>query len=410
MHVVIVSDFAAVNGGAAKVAIDSARGLAEAGVDVTFACAVGDVSPMLDHPNITVERFAMDDVWQMAGKLAAARQGIWNAPAQTFLKQLFARVSRRDSVIHLHQWTKAFSPSALAAAGESGLPVFVTMHDYFSFCPAGGYYDFQKSQPCTKAPMGTACISANCDRASYAHKLVRVARQWGSNRALNDIADLTFVHVSAFARQFAEPYLPEQARHVTVENMIEARQRPAVDVARNGHVLYLGRLTQEKGVVLLAEAARKVGMPVRFVGDGPMADEIRAANPDAELTGWLSAEEVAGQIDAARALVAPSLWYETGPLTVPEAMARGVPCIASTTMGASDWIVDGASGFLVKAASRDALAAALRSVSDATTVSWLGASAYDSYWAVPLTTERHVRRLMAIYGAAPLVDAQPRAA
>lgn len=410
MHVVIVSDFAAVNGGAAKVAIESARGLAEAGADVTFACAVGEISPLLDHPNIAVERFAMDDVWQMGSKLAAARQGIWNAPAHAFLKQLIARVARRDSVIHLHQWTKAFSPSALAAAGESGLPVFVSMHDYFSFCPAGGYYDFQKSQPCTKAPMGTACMSTNCDRASYAHKLVRVARQWGSDRALNAIADLTFVHVSAFARQFAEPYLPSHAKHATVENMIDAKRHPAVDVAANSHVLYLGRLTQEKGVVVLAEAARNVGVPVRFVGEGPMADAIRAANPEAELTGWLAADEVASQIDAARALAAPSLWYETGPLTVPEAMARGVPCIATNTMGASDWIVDGASGLLVKAGSREALEAALRSVSDAATVSWLGASAYDSYWAVPLTLERHLRRLSAIYSAEPAQDVRSKAA
>ncbi|MGL4975092.1 MAG: glycosyl transferase family 1, partial [Bosea sp. (in: a-proteobacteria)] len=104
MHVVIVSDFAAVNGGAAKVAIDSARGLAEAGTKVTFACAVGEISPLLDHPSITVERFAMDDVWQMGSKLAAARQGIWNAPAHAFLKQLFAKVARSNCVIHLHQW------------------------------------------------------------------------------------------------------------------------------------------------------------------------------------------------------------------------------------------------------------------------------------------------------------------
>jgi Glycosyl transferase 4-like domain len=174
MHVVIVSDFAAVNGGAARVAIDSARGLAEAGIDVTFACAIGEISPVLDHPRIEVARFAMDDVWQMGSKLAAARQGIWNAPAHAFLKNLFGRVARAGSVIHLHQWTKAFSPSALAAAGESGLPVMVSMHDYFSFCPAGGYYDFQAGKPCSKAPMGAACLASNCDRASYAHKLVRL--------------------------------------------------------------------------------------------------------------------------------------------------------------------------------------------------------------------------------------------
>lgn len=54
MRVVIVSDFGSVNGGAAKVAIESARGLAEAGVEIVFACAIGPVSDRLDHPLIRV--------------------------------------------------------------------------------------------------------------------------------------------------------------------------------------------------------------------------------------------------------------------------------------------------------------------------------------------------------------------
>jgi glycosyltransferase involved in cell wall biosynthesis len=392
MRVVIVSDFAAVNGGAAKVAIESARGLAEAGTDVVFACAIAPVSERLDHPNITVQLFGADEVWKVGGKLAAARQGIWNDAAHGWLSALLKK-QPPGTVVHLHQWTKAFSPSAIAAAGASGLPVVITMHDYFSFCPAGGYFDFQTGRPCDKRPMGAACIGTNCDRASYAHKLVRVARQWRSDRALNACRDLTLVHVSDFARRFAEPFLPSHARHVTVENMMEADKHPPVDVSRNRHALFLGRLTEEKGVVLLAEAARLASLPIRFVGEGPMADAIRAANPAAELAGWVSGEQAMIEIANARVIVAPSLWFETGPLTVVEAMAMGVPAIVSDAMGASDWVADGVTGRHVRRADMPSLVAALTEAAGPVAESW-GANAYNRYWAEPYSTARHVTRLL----------------
>ena len=292
----------------------------------------------------------------------------------------------------------------LFRSGESGLPVVITMHDYFAFCPVGGYFDFQVGQPCDKKPMGAACIGSNCDRASYAHKLVRVARQWRSDRALAACCDLTFVHVSDFARRFAEPYLPKHARHVTVENMMEAQKRPPVDVTQNRHALFLGRLTEEKGVVLLAEAARLAGMPVRFVGEGPMTDAIRQANPAAELSGWVAPDEVYAEITSARVVVAPSLWFETGPMTVMEAMAMGVPAIVSDRMGAADWVADGVTGRHVGQGRVERLAAALGEASGAAAAQW-GAAGYSNYWKEPFSAARHCSRLLLAYGRLDRLEA-----
>ena len=94
MRAVIISDFGSVNGGAAKVAIESARGLADAGVEIVFACAIGPVSERLDHPLIHVERFAGEEIWQVGSKFAAARQGIWNSQAHRFLGDTRRRRTR----------------------------------------------------------------------------------------------------------------------------------------------------------------------------------------------------------------------------------------------------------------------------------------------------------------------------
>lgn len=407
MRVVIVSDFGSVNGGAAKVAIESARGLAEAGVDVVFACAIGPVSERLDHPRIEIEVFEGQEVWQVAGRFSAARQGIWNGAAHEFLAKLFARQPRGETLVHLHQWTKAFSPAAIAAAGESGLPVAITLHDYFSFCPVGGYFDFRKGEPCRLTPMSPSCIARNCDRASYPHKLVRVARQWKSDKALRALRAPLFIHVSAFARRFAEPFLPAGGRHVVVENMMEAQKRPPSDVAANHHALFLGRLTQEKGVIELARASRAAGIPLRLVGDGEEAikRQVTEANPDAVMTGWVSGELVLRELRAARCLVAPSLWYETGPMTIIEAMANGVPPIVARHMGAAERVRDGVTGFALPDASVDALAERLTLLREAGTAARLGQAAHEAYWLNPLTLERHVRNLLSAFRDVPALAA-----
>ncbi len=402
MRVVIVSDFGSVNGGAAKVAIESARGLAEAGVEIVFACAIGPVSERLEHPLITVERYPGEEIWRVGSKVAAARQGIWNAPAHDFLAGLLARQPRAETLVHLHQWTKAFSPAAIAAAGASGLPVAITMHDYFSFCPVGGYFDFRTGAPCQYKPMSVGCIASNCDRASYVHKLVRVARQWRSDEAMRALKAPLFIHVSDFARRFAEPFLPRAARHVVVENMMEAEKREPAKVAENRHAVFVGRLTAEKGVLSLAQAARAAGMPLRLIGDGE--DEIKTAiaklNPQAEITGWLDADAVLAELRAARCLVAPSLWYETGPLTVVEAMAQGVPPVLPRTTGAAGRVRDGVDGLLLEAAEPDALIRCIAAMADGTLAERLGLSAYQAYWASPPTLARHVEALRHSYGAA----------
>lgn len=397
MRAVIVSDFGSVNGGAAKVAIESARGLAEAGVEIVFACAIGPVSDRLDHPRITVARYPGEEVWQVGSKIAAARQGIWNAAAHDFLSALLARQPRGETLVHLHQWTKAFSPAAIAAAGASGLPVAITMHDYFSFCPVGGYFDFKAGAPCQQKPMSVGCATANCDRASYVHKLVRVARQWRSDEAMRSLDAPLFLHVSDFARRFAEPFLPKGARHVVVENMMEAERREPADVTGNRHALFLGRFTQEKAGDVLARAALAAGMPVRFVGEGPLAGEIARLNPQAEVRGWVPAERVFDEIAQARCLVLPSLWYEPGPLVIAEARSLGVPVVLARTTGPASWIEDGEDGILVEGGDVEGLRAALTRMQDDEVAARMGSAAYRRYWADPLTTERHVGRTIAAY-------------
>ncbi|HZY23896.1 MAG TPA: glycosyltransferase, partial [Beijerinckiaceae bacterium] len=162
-RVVVIADFADAGGGAQRVALESARALAEAGVAVTYVHAVGESgTAALGHPLIEDIGFGLPDVWDQPAA-QAARSGIWNGRAAARLKRVLAGLPPGPAVIHLHQWTRAFSPAILPVALDSGLPVAITLHDYFLACPNGVYYRFDKAEPCTLAPLSARCVAAPCD-------------------------------------------------------------------------------------------------------------------------------------------------------------------------------------------------------------------------------------------------------
>lgn len=395
MHVIILCDFAQPKGGSEKVALQSAVALAEAGVDVTFLHAVPGRDPRLDHRNITVLDLGLSDVWDRPA-IEAAKAGIWNAAARRAVEGHLRRLARPDTVVHLHQWTRAFSPSVFAAVFAAGLPLVVTAHDYFLSCPNGVYYLFHSGRPCHLTPLGLGCIVTGCDPRSPAHKAVRLARSAATASALRG-KSFDIIHVSDRGRATLAPMLPQGLTHRRLDNPIDVPHGPPARIGPDAAFAYIGRLTQEKGAVLAAAAARRAGARILFIGEGPAADAIRAANPSAELLGWKPAAELrtllAGSI---RAVLAPSLWYETGPLTIAEAAAAGVPGIASRSCGASERIVPGASGLVVPP-EEEGLADALRVLGYDDVARRMGAEAYARFWSDPPTPARHAAGLLAIY-------------
>jgi glycosyltransferase involved in cell wall biosynthesis len=399
MQIVIVSDYGHISGGAARVAIVSARALAEQGHQVSFVCAVGPVDPALRRPNVRVHHLNLRDVWTDRNSARAALRGIWNLAAARHLASLLTTFSRENTVVHFHQWTKAFSPSAIAAAARAQLRCVFTLHDYFLFCPNGLYFDRADARPCHRRPLSTSCLVAACDSRSRAHKAVRLARQVASDRILRETqVPLNLIHVSDFARDVARPFFPDSARHFVVPNPVTLPERPPAPVRDNDAFVFLGRFTAEKGVLVFADAARAAGVRAVLLGAGPELDCIRRTAPQAEILPWGTDSVVEQTLGRARALVFPSLWYETSGLTALEALSRGVPVVCSRTTGAADWIEDGANGFLVDLGNSAALQARLRRLRDDRDLAEvMGRCAYARYWRGTPTAARHAERLDECY-------------
>jgi hypothetical protein len=102
------------------VALESARALAQAGVAVTYVHAIGDEPhPLLDHAGIDRVGLALSDVWDMPVAKAAAA-GIWHREAARRLAGVLGDLPRGRTVLHLHQWTRAFSPSVFRCSCAPG--------------------------------------------------------------------------------------------------------------------------------------------------------------------------------------------------------------------------------------------------------------------------------------------------
>lgn len=346
--VIVVNDHAFINGGQAKVAIESAKGLANAGVKVTYFAACGPIDETLESAGVKVLCLNQRDILSEPNRLRAAVRGIWNSVAASALRSLLAEFDPATSIVHCHGFSKALSPAIGPIITRGPLRHIYTLHEYFLACPNGGFYDYQRNEICTRRPLGLSCLSTNCDVRNAAHKAWRVARQailWSAGNMPRGLHDI--IYISETQKSILQRYFGTHTRFHHVPNPVSLNKKPRVKAEDNDIFLFVGRLSPEKGGLLFAQAARKAGLKAVFVGDGSQREAIQDANPEAVITGWVTPVEVEAWLEKSRCLVFPSLWYECQPLAPLEALVRGVPVICGAWNAAAESVEDGITGVLL---------------------------------------------------------------
>ena len=316
------------------------------------------------HPLETFVR--RNDEWTVetpAQKAAAAAQTIWARRTNAELAGVLARF--RPDVVHVHNTFQRLSPAVYRTCAAARVPVVQTLHNYRYGCVAATLFrDGHPCEECVGRRVAWPGVVHGCYRGSRGESAV-VAAMSSVHRAAGSWGMVDrYVATTSFARsRFIAMGLP--AERVTVKAHVispDPGARPASAVG--DHVFYAGRLTEDKGVgVLLDAAAQAPDTPVVIAGDGPMrreAEQRAALLPNVRLVGQCSRDEVSALMASARAVVVPSQLYETFGMVVAEAYAHGVAVLATAGGALADVVADGETGWLFARGDATALGALLR--------------------------------------------------
>lgn len=120
---------------------------------------------------------------------------------------------------------------------------------------------------------------------------------------------------------------------------------------KGDYYCYIGRLSHEKGVATLIEAARQLPYKLKVIGGGLLMENLKrlATGTNIEFLGYKQWEEIKDLVGNARFSVIPSEWYENNPLSVIEAQCLGTPVLGARIGGIPELIEEGISGMLFEA-------------------------------------------------------------
>jgi glycosyltransferase involved in cell wall biosynthesis len=330
-RVVIINDTSTLRGGAAEVAISEAYAFCARGVAVTLVlgddakgispCPVGmEIVALSERPIVEIARFA------------GGIRGLFNWRSAKALSAWIEKNDTPTTVYHLHNWSHILSPSIFVALSAVKERLVMTIHDYFLACPNGGYLNYQSDSNCPLTPLSKQCLATNCDRRNYSHKLWRVARHC-FRRLLFDVRKTDPILLTL--HEGMEPYLtrgdlPERNMRV-LRNPIIPFTSTRIAAEANREFLFIGRLEREKGPDLAARAARKAGVTLHLIGDGPMRSELEQTYPEFIFSGWRQSAEIGALLSNARALVMPSRVAEPFGMVAVQALWSGLPVIVAST-------------------------------------------------------------------------------
>mgnify|MGYP000656046149 CR=1 FL=1 len=352
-----------------------------------------------------------------------AVDAVWSRESYIKIKELIRE--KRPDVAHFHNTFLRISPAAYYACKEEGVPVVQTLHNYRLICPGALLMrDGRVCEDCVGKAVAWPGVVHGCWRGSGAQTAV-VSSMLTFHRLLKtwqEKVDL-YIALTEFARKkFIQGGLPGE-KIVVKPNFIASDELGVMSdelrvmsdevklityhpslITQQSYVLFVGRLSPEKGIQTLLRAWKGLKrVPLKVLGDGPLWKEVedfieKEGLSYVEILGHRPRDEVFRLMKEAGVLVFPSECYENFPMAIAEAFACGLPVLASRLGAMEEIVEDGRTGLLFEPGNAEDLAEK---------VAWawehpkeleeMGREARREYEA-KYTAERNYEMLMEIYG------------
>lgn len=341
-RILIVNKFYYPRGGDCIYSMNLERLLMDAGYDVAFFA-------MKYAQNINSEyaRYFASEVnfsGSLGDKVSAAKRTLGKGD---IIKSFEAIVNDfKPDAVHLNNIHSYLSPVVAEVAKAHGCKVVWTLHDYKLLCPS--YSCLCHGKTCELCYSDKSFVLKNkCMKGSLAASVIAYAEAkiWNKDR-LQNCTDL-FICPSKFmvSKMMQGGFNSEKL--VNICNFVDPakfemlRMQPAN--TRSDYLLYVGRLSIEKGVETLLKVVTETGYRLKIAGGGPLEDELRRNYRNCkniEFLGMQDAISVVSLLNRAKAMVIPSECYENNPLSVIESLCAGTPVIGARIGGIPELIKD----------------------------------------------------------------------
>lgn len=333
-----------------------------------------------------------DDVTRIS-KLALARNAVYNSAVYDDIKQLVRR--EQIDVVHVHNTLPLLSPAVYYGARDAGAAVVQTLHNYRYVCPAATLY--RNGQLCEDCLSGTGYLPAvahGCHKNRMTSLVTSLSLAAERRRKAKQDPVNRYIALTDFARdKLVSGGLPNTQIAVKPNFLF---YDPGPGTGQGDYALFVGRLSEEKGIKTMLHAWRELPeLELKVVGDGPLETLVSMA--PVTYLGRQPKNEVVKLMQNARLLIFPSEWYEGFPMTLVEALACGLPVVASR-LGSMASIIDENIGALFTPGDASSLVKVVKQLerSSLTDKQLAARKRFEACY----SADRNYTLLMAIYAAA----------
>ncbi len=305
-------------------------------------------------------------------------------------------------IAHIQNIHRHITPSIFHVLRARNIPIVWTLHDSFLLCPNSIFFSKDKVCEACKGGRFYNAVFKKCRKDSYVASIVVMLEEY-IHRLLGLLKFVDFfIAPSQFLRNKMIEYGFASDRVIHIPNFIDTENIKS-SLNNNGYILYLGRLSYEKGLKTLIKAISLCdSVKLLIAGDGPLKIELEAVvnkitPKKIKFLGYLNRERLQEIIDGAIFIVMPSECYENFPYAILEAFAAGKPVIGSRIGGIPELVQEGETGLTFEPGNiedlRDKIDYLINSPDK---ISEMGRNA-RKFVEKELNPEKHYKQLMKIY-------------
>jgi glycosyltransferase involved in cell wall biosynthesis len=255
----------------------------------------------------------------------------------------------KPDVLHLGNIHSQLSPVIAKTAHERGIKVVWTLHDYKLLCPR---YDCLRNDKdicelCFKAKKQV--LKNKCIKNSLTGSLIAYQESIKWRREKLEKYTDTFICPSQFMYNKMVQGGFNIEKLYPLHYAIDISQTRKEYYIKEHYYCYLGRISHEKGIETLINAAKQLPYELKIIGRGPLEEELKKQSKDysnINFVGYKQWSEIKEIVEKAQFIAIPSEWYENYPLSVIESQCLGTPVLGANIGGIPEMIEEGKNGML----------------------------------------------------------------